>query len=266
MRARQILLFSFSLLFLALPSFGSGFDCQDNPIVPGDDDIRWDPGPNGPDLPPNCAPGDRCYPPKSGPEPPYITTNPPGCDATAGPCVPEYRLPLEFPGQHQNTGHPEHAMAWVFPGWGGKSGCPNVGSCGHEAQCGGTGGGGSITNSSGELVIPGGPVTCPDTEHDRRIPHDVVPVSCNTCCRDHLSAGGADFSKEAVAAALGCSSPPKGGCNDGPCETCGEGGTPLGGGGPSWGGDGATGPGATFRYTAGGVRAMGWPGSRRTCT
>jgi YD repeat-containing protein len=63
---------------------------------------------------------------------------------------------------------------------------------------------------------------------------------------------------------LGCPDPPKESCNgDAACTTCLAGGASAGGAPPAFGGSGFpfTGPGATLRYTAGGVGHPGYPGT-----
>ncbi len=250
------------LLLGATPALAQ--ECSDNPDRPWDPDLRWESGGGSSEGGENCSGGYHCWMPRS-PSGPYISKSDPQCDANAGPCQVDLHVPIEIPGNSQNPPGSEGAAAYLFEPGSSMAGCTPPSHCDSEAFCAEHGGGASIHTDFGEMVVPGGPVQCPDTEHERHRPYDALFISCYYCCHPALAMPGLDFTPPAVAAALGCLPPKKDGCNDPrSCRTCGEGGTPLGGGGPAWGGSGplSSGPGASLRYTAGGVGHIGHPGSR----
>jgi YD repeat-containing protein len=203
--------------------------------------------------------------------------NPPGVMMIAGPTreidfdgtsyTVRYRFPLTLVGNSQNTDTDFTAQVfWFNQSSPPAGGClPGFNACNPTTSCGYLGA--KFLFDSGDTYIQASGITCGN------IPATLGTYSfsvyrCNSpffSCQRGENSGTADFTPQALRAALNCPVPPTDGCPDdagGQICCIGPGGASPGGGtgGASGGGQG-WGPGKTLRYRAAGVGHPGFPGS-----
>ncbi len=215
----------------------------------------------------NCF-GQRCY--KSLDLGPYAQKSDPACDPVVEGCDVEVRVPFENPGNEQ-FGVAGNVLVYWFEGGTPPASCnPEIDvDCDQIANCGVIGLDGSLDVDFAEtiLVIPG--LTCAEPSGPVAGTYAVSIFTCQSdaACPKRLDIPSLQALPPVLAEALGCRQPRMDACTEGgeSCRRCPRHGTSAGGGGPSVGsgGDPSLGPGARLRYAAGGVGALGAPGSDR---